>query len=395
MQLQEWQNRIQSALGTLEDDAHRTRVLELIRQSHQQALDIVQSGSTQANSIPWEFVHGLALLDKSAGQDLLPTDSSQFPTRLMDDGTLLGCRKWELLDPKWAEALVQWLEHIWHRHDFITSPASIALPAQVNIAIAGDWGTGDYIAQRVATAMNQLGADVTIHLGDVYYAGVGSDEDNDFSSWPAGHLGQFTLNSNHEMYNGAFGYFTELSKRFPLQKGCSYFSLYNDHWLIIGLDSAYDAKTDNLYMDGALNDSQCQWLSQLAASHAGKRLLLLSHHQGFSMDGSQQTGLYTQVVKALGRVPDYWYWGHLHNVICYAEQQGLKARCIGHGAIPYGRASLLDNKPTVLWQETESASDDGYPLRILNGYLQLQLDGEHIAERLYDERGRLRWSATD
>ncbi len=109
------------------------------------------------------------------------------------------------------------------------------------------------------------------------------------------------------MYSGAVGYFRELAQRFPLQNGTSYFSLQNDHWLIVGLDTAYYADEMNLYMDGALGDQQTAWLKQLAQG-CSKRILLLSHHQGYSIDGTSKTALYDQVLNALGREPDYWYW---------------------------------------------------------------------------------------
>ncbi|XLM19336.1 metallophosphoesterase, partial [Chromobacterium piscinae] len=90
----------------------------------------------------------------------------------------------------------------------------------------------------------------------------------------------FTLNSNHEMYSGAFGYFQELGLRFPLQQGTSYFSLRNHNWLILGLDTAYWSDKYKLYMDGALGDAQTAWLKTVTAGWQGK-IMLLSHHQGY------------------------------------------------------------------------------------------------------------------
>lgn len=192
------------------------------------------------------------------------------------------------------------------------------------------------------------------------------------------------------MYNGAFGYFKELGLRFPLQQGTSYFSLYNHNWLILGLDTAYWSEKFNLYMDGALGDAQTAWLKTVTAGWQGK-IMLLSHHQGYAMDGSATTPLYQEVVAALGREPDYWYWGHLHNVICYRQQGKLLARCVGHGAIPYGPAKVLDGKPQVAWAETRSADDSQYPERVLNGFVRLELNGEALTEIFYDENGYQRW----
>jgi hypothetical protein len=97
---------------------------------------------------------------------------------------------------------------------------------------------------------------------------------------------------------------------------------------------------------------------------------------------------------ALGREPDYWYWGHLHNGICYAAQGGLHARCAGHGAIPYGNASELHGHSRVLWSETQNARDEAYPDRVLNGYVKVRLVGEGIIEEFIGEDGSVRWSSS-
>ncbi|MGC0042468.1 metallophosphoesterase family protein [Ralstonia pseudosolanacearum] len=388
----DWKTRIEADIENARKNLERKRqILVRLKQVHQQVREVIDSGSTSATGIPWELAHGLSILGDVADDKPLPTTEAELPTRVMDDGTLLGCRKWELLDPKWGEALVEWIEHLTDRAPWGNAPVSVAIPNQVSLAIAGDWGTGDYIAAKVASAISGQPVDYTIHLGDVYYAGVRADEEKDLSAWPAGTQGQFTLNSNHEMYSGAVGYFSTLPRHFPLQKGTSYFSLQNDNWLIIGLDTAYCADAMNLYMDGALGEQQTAWLKQLTQG-CSKKIMLLSHHQGYSLDGTSKTALYSQVVAALGREPDYWYWGHLHNAICYQPQGKLRGRCVGHGAIPYGKASMLNNRAqTVAWTETQSAADDQYPERILNGYVRLSLDEATLRETFIDENGRKRW----
>ena len=391
-----WKNRIEASLQLATLDIRRKeQVLARLQQVHQQVQQILASGSTASTNIPWEIANGLSILGHVADANKLPTDPKELPTRLMDDGTLLGCKKWELLDPGWSEALVQWVAHLDKRNSWASTPVNLTtLPDTATIAIAGDWGTGEYIADKVTAAMNATQSDYTVHLGDVYYAGVGTDEGNDFSHWPTGTLGQFTLNSNHEMYNGAFGYFGELaSAKFKDQNGTSYFSLRNSHWLILGLDSAYYSDELKLYMDGALDTGQVAWLQSQVSGWAGK-IIVLSHHQGLSLDGGSYTGLYHQVVSALGREPDYWYWGHLHNVACYKVQPNsiMHGRCVGHGAIPYGPAKDLVNSPTVAWSETLNANDlPDYPLRVVNGFVQLQLTGPDITETFIDENGGVRW----
>ncbi|POA99561.1 metallophosphoesterase [Chromobacterium sinusclupearum] len=387
----DWKSRIESDLAATEQNLQqKQQMLARLQQAHDQVWEVINSGSTSSAGIPWEFAHGLSILEGVLDGKPLPTTEAELPTRVMDDGTLLGCRKWELLDPLWGESLVAWFEHLANRAPWASQPAALTLPDQVSFNIAGDWGSGDYIAGKVAAAMAKQPADYTIHLGDVYYAGSSPDESRDFANWPAGGRGQFTLNSNHEMYSGAFGYFQELGLRFPLQQGTSYFSLCNANWLILGLDTAYWSDKYKLYMDGALGDAQAAWLKNMAAGWQGK-ILLLSHHQGYSIDGSATTPLYDEVTAALGRAPDYWYWGHLHNVICYQPRNGMLGRCVGHGAIPYGPASILDGKPQVAWAETRSADDSQYPQRVLNGFIRLELNGMALTETLYDENGQRRW----
>ncbi|NWB87879.1 metallophosphoesterase family protein [Pseudomonas gingeri] len=367
----------------------------LLQRGHDQAQYVLDHGDlpTDEPAVPWELSHGLSILHMGNAK-ALPTSESQLQTRVLKDGTLLGCRKWELLDLLWSEALIKWIENLRRHAPFATTPMVMMIDNDVTLAIAGDWGTGPFEshapAVNVANQMQLAQADFTIHLGDVYYAGTGSEEDVDMAGWPMGKHGAFTLNSNHEMYSGAHGYFAELNSRFPMQQGTSYFALYNDDWLIVGLDSAYASAPLGLYMDGTLNQQQIDWMKSLPK---GKKLLVLSHHQGFDISGANKTTLYQPVCDALGRVPDYWYWGHLHNGIVYAEQGGLRARCAGHGAIPYGVTSELDGNERVLFSEVQNAMDDEYPERVLNGYVKVRLSGENIIEEFIGEDGSVRWAS--
>jgi len=370
-------------------------IQDLLQRGHDQAQYVIKNGDLPSDrpAVPWELSHGLSILHLGSASPL-PKTEQELPTQVLKDGTLLGCRKWELLDLLWSEALIKWIENLRHHAPFATTPALVKMEREVVLAIAGDWGTGPFDshapAVSVANQMQLAQADFSIHLGDVYYAGTGSQENVDMRGWPHGKFGSFTLNSNHEMYSGAHGYFAELKARFPVQNGTSYFALYNDDWLIVGLDSAYASDAMNLYMDGALNEAQIQWMQGLPKR---KKLMVLSHHQGFDIGGQHHTALYQPVCDALGRVPDYWYWGHLHNGIVYAEQGGLKARCAGHGAIPYGVTSELDGNERVLFSESKNAMDDEYPERVLNGYARVRLSGEEIIEEFIGEDGSVRWSS--
>jgi len=375
-------------------------ILSLLERGHAQAQYVLEHGDLPPDqpAVPWELAHGLSILHLGSAK-ALPQSVGELQTRVLKDGSLLGCRKWELLDLLWSEALIKWIENLHHHATFGITPVLLRMDSEVQLAIAGDWGTGAFDshppAVAVAKQMQLAQADFTIHLGDVYYAGTNAQENADMAGWPQGRHGSFTLNSNHEMYSGAHGYFKELARRFPIQQGTSYFALYNDHWLVIGLDSAYASDALNLYMDGALNQDQINWMKGLMRELPGKKIMVLSHHQALDITGTQKTALYQTVCSSLGREPDYWYWGHLHNGICYRAQGGLHGRCVGHGAIPYGDASEVDGQPQVLWSERQLAGDEDYPQRVLNGYIKVRLDGEDISEEFIGEDGSVRWSSTD
>ena len=66
--------------------------------------------------------------------------------------------------------------------------------------------------------------------------------------------------------------------------------------------------------------------------------------------------------------------------------------CCGHGAVPHGAAPELDGNDAYEWRESASADDPQIPLRILNGFVLLELQGEALTESFIDENNRLRWS---
>jgi cholesterol oxidase len=391
------EDRVAAAISGLEErvgiDKHAA-LMALIEKAHDDAERAIAAGpDARHGHVQWEFAHGLSLSGMLNGRKALPRTPEEQPTVVNGDGTLLGCRPWELLDPRWGECLINWLKHLELRVPFGTTPQTIIIPNDVELDFVGDWGTGDTEehdgAMRVAAAVRARNPDYTVHLGDVYPAGTARDEINAMAAWPQGKLGSFSLNSNHEMYDGGFGYFAELERNFPLQRGTSYFAMQNDHWLIVGLDSAYYSEKADLYMEGNLDQVQLDWLAALPKH---RKVIVLTHHQGYDISGAEKTPLYGQVRAALGRDPDYWFWGHLHNAIVYEPKGGFHGRCIGHGAIPYGYARDLDQNPLVSWVESELAGDFDYPERVINGFAAVRLNGDKITEQLIGGNGTVRWT---
>lgn len=350
-------------------------------------------------------------------------------------GDIYGFGKYEQLDPGWAwtlkndlmNHLPKWMGNGYGRADFVTGnwaqPVTLQAGSdkKVRIAIIGDWGSGKFTLDGLANpngpacaVMDTLGKlatkpDYIIHLGDTYYAGTGSNRS------PKGEETQclidilnlypelakpgkcFTLNSNHEMYGGAYGYYgTALSHPlFSSQQGCSYFALEFGDWIIAGIDSAY-FDPSNLYMNGGLGDKaknpQYPFLKQIKDS--GKKVILMSHHAGLSTDGgTPNANLWPDVTSVV--TPDYWYWGHTHLGAVYnskAYSGSMKTRCIGHSAIPFAIPPGMEKcRQNVDWYSNTPLQEEQMLKALLyssrratNGFAMLTLSKDGITEEVYD-----------
>lgn len=404
-------SRIKAAWQKL-DSGKRSRIAPAVLAANQQAVSVVQS--KRAPSGP-AAAHHLMLAHSALTGDSDGVVAGLDAGVVIDvgpDGTIWGTGKYEQLDPGWAEAFAVFLESlIPGKHDFIASPQVVPIPDNVGIALAGDWGTGDWRTTAnpapstdVRNHMALLAPDLTIHLGDVYYAGTQDEEQHLMVSlWPPAPEGSFALNSNHEMYSGAKPYFQAIANApFAKQSGCSYFALENSNWVIVGLDSAYFSDDLNLYMDGSLGPetgTQVQFLQQMVAKN--KKVIVLTHHNALSEDGSSTTALWDQVMSGfpVNKGPAYWYWGHVHAGVVYQNQdpqgRNVACRCCGHGALPWGLATELENAANVAWFEKRPANDPDIPERVLNGFAVLRLNGASISETFYDENGGVAWPCPD
>ncbi|HUB33419.1 MAG TPA: metallophosphoesterase [Bryobacteraceae bacterium] len=216
------------------------------------------------------------------------------------------------------------------------------IPSKARIAILGDWGTGQTDARALLETIARKNPDIVIHLGDIYYAGTEFEMQNYFwdiwtSIFDLSKVRTFTLAGNHDMYSGGAPYYELLGR---LNQPASYFCLRNLNWQFVALDTglhdddALDAKPTYL------EDTEVAWLQDKISSAAGRRTVLLSHHQLFTANediGGQSVNvrLQQQVGSMLPHV-DVWFWGHEHNQVIYRPWQGVLARCLGHGAYPVG-----------------------------------------------------------
>lgn len=326
------------------------------------------------------------------------------------DGTIYGDGKYEQLDPGWFFSLLYFVYYQIRPdriHRFNTQPTAKPIrlqgskPGQVSIAILGDWGTGEYTgdggpAVAVMDAISSLDTDYVVHLGDVYYAGtqgivrrIGEEDDNLMDLWPKERFQggkkkgtSFTLNSNHEMYDGANGYFkVALSQRrtpFNKQKKASFFAMEFKPWTIVGFDSAYFSSPKNLFMDGSLggkNGVQAKWCRQNFGDKKGKNVVVLTHHNGLATDGGKrEDALWNDVIHAVNGVPDYWYWGHVHLGIVYGDDlpaaAGAKMRCTGNAAIPNAEPWGLERTQHIDYYPKTKV---GKGLRVRNGFAMITL----------------------
>lgn len=340
------------------------------------------------------------------------------------DGTLIGDGTWETFDYGWAIAgmdylLVKYGELT--QPPFGTSPVTISANENTTIALVGDWGTGSWTdgstsgpAMQVIQQMQQVNADYNIHLGDVYYVGTeGSwidpswEKERFVNDWPFGGNNSFALNSNHEQYDASNGYFKTALKAFSGQNATSYFAIVGPDlpnsstpsWAVIGLDSAY-YDTSSMFMAGAIDATQQQFLAQFQDVPF---VVLLTHHNPLSTDGSSTSlsPLLGQVSasNALGRAPEMWYWGHIHNGIVYSSKSAIAptlGRCAGHGAIPFGNGAALGQMDTIAWYANVPMEnpDPQQANRVRNGFATLAFSSGQVVETFYDQYGETPWTNT-
>lgn len=248
-----------------------------------------------------------------------------------------------------------WMSEWYEDHHEIVRPSSDdpeIIPNNVRMALISDWGTGLYgapsIQQTIAAKCGNF--DVIMHLGDVYYAGALKETQQRFLDlWPAcPNAINRALNGNHEMYSGGWAYFDTTLKNFNQKP--SYFAWQNDHWLLIGLDTAC--------LDFDIDKEQLRWLTQLIAKAGGRRVILFSHHQLYSQLDHQGPKLASSLGRLLVQKSiHFWYWGHEHRCVLYDPHPdfNLVARCTGNGGMPQRRGKEKDapvdsQKGDAIWR---------------------------------------------
>ncbi|WP_438853998.1 metallophosphoesterase family protein [Agromyces sp. M3QZ16-3] len=365
-----------------------------------------------------EFLQRMGLKKSAITPEMLaewePLLSNNTPLR---DGALLSNHTWSLTDPAWTLVAPSYVARLLDpsiTHPFGTDPAWIRIDDadELTLGLTGDWGGGAYFDGEgvvsppiaIMDKMMELGVDYTVHLGDVYPLGSMQIYPLFLRDWKPGRRGSFNLNSNHDMYAWAKGYFEAGLKHptFAAQQGTSYFAVEFGDWIIVGLDSAYAAELPLMY-DGKIQDEhQRAFLRRVReqSDRTGQKVFVMTHHHALLPEGNEKSSLWDDVVSdhALGRAPDVWYYGHYHAAAVYSEHSAAgpntKARVMGHGAIPFAPpAELAENagpgKPIECYAHTPY--DDDVPEhrgRAMNGFAHVTLSRDGgIRERFYNQDG--------
>ena len=262
----------------------------------------------------------------------------------------------------------------------------LAADGSIQIAMAGDWGTGTDVAQQVANSMVSNDPALTIHLGDIYYVGLDSEVQENCLGvngqyqgvfWRPGTKGSFALNGNHEMYSGGNPYVKDFLPTLGIptsqdkQQLRSYFCLEAPQWRIVAIDTGYNS--DTIGGDCSLEPPLLDWLQNVVNPIQNpKPTVILSHHQWFSGFGDGDYPKHAQQIAPFFKNQQViWLWGHEHRLAIFYPYQSTAnhltcyARCIGHGGMPLELASAAypspDDPQLVEYWDNPSLHPERFP----------------------------------
>lgn len=289
---------------------------------------------------------------------------------------------------------------------------SPAAQKDVTIALLSDWGSDTDESDAVAHLVARYAPDYSIHLGDIYFVGTREEIDENFTapyaSWYYGRSGSLALAGNHEMYSNGSGYFEKLLPAMYVREGATkrtqragFFCLENDHWRIIGLDTAYTS-VERPFLevlsppDCHLRQEQVDWLRNTVkvGDPADKRgLVFLSHHPYISAFRDDYYKPGEQLFELLGESnrPVIWFWGHDHRLVGYHLGQNksqLRAygRCIGHSGMPVETKMPKHPNETdmMFFYDRRIRTRMGRYELGYNGFVMLHLEGEVLRAEYRD-----------
>jgi Calcineurin-like phosphoesterase len=391
---------------------------------------IASSGGRQTTKVPYlsrDPIQSLLQstieekLRQTGVRDQTPAGRDLFATIVHAVQSLLHPRRFGPTDLDWViDVGKSMLDRLAAgNHPFNPSPARHEIADTSRIVVVGDWGTGlpraravaGFMAEEVAGALADGRQVHVIHLGDVYYSGTPEEVDRHVLApglWPvtvdqARHgVTSWSLNGNHDMYGGGYGYYDRLladerfsAQRSPDDKPTSVFGLVAPSWQFVGLDTSWDTDVLAQGHKGVLEDPQADVAAQAAAEAraAGRKLILLSHHQLVSVYDTADIGtvLPSKLRPILnGDSVTAWLWGHEHRCMGFKPVSGVKfARCIGHGGVP-----VLMEHPAAApipspgeWEERAFVVQGGDRWQRF-GFAVLDMASDRIDVRYRDDLGR-------
>jgi hypothetical protein len=245
-------------------------------------------------------------------------------------------------------------------------PVAQAIGNRVRVALVGDWAAKTDGSRNVAARIAALRPDHVVHLGDVYPTGEQREIDEFFirrwapfllrvgnstaagpggvRRWAAGGQVRFwAIPGNHEQYARGLvpPYYQGQGVLGWCSQPASYFALQNDRWKLIALDTGWK--------DHDLTRRQVEWLRGELDGAGSRRVILLTHHQLFSLfddrparEGGGLRASWERVYDPTRHDVAGWFAGHEHNVVLYEPGTGkapFPVRSIGHG----GRDIALRN----------------------------------------------------
>ncbi len=327
-------------------------------------------------------------------------------------------------DPRWAEVMIEYEKSIALQQqpvpyippqgdDFSVMDV---LPDKAVIGFLADWGTGTSEAVallgRLVKSRKEGVPFLLIHLGDIYYSGTEREVDrfvSDCRSMLSPDVPIFTMAGNHDMYSGGGPYYRAIAalNAGPFAQQASYFVLRNAHWQIQAMDTGlndrdpWQVNVDTTFLEPA----EAAWHRRQLAGAAGRKVVLLSHHQPFSaftkiggafanerllsaFDGREPAG------DGVNHLPSValWLWGHEHNTIFYGPFRDIaRGRCIGSGAVPVAVSSNPYTPQTgaIPYDARDILDNDGAVYS--HSYAVMEIDGPVGSVRYYqlpDPNGR-------
>jgi predicted phosphodiesterase len=370
-------------IGTAEWESCRDQLIEEL----QEAEDWAEREQTIVDA-----VDAVPPVDSQRGPDFIPSHATLalFQSAMNEHLDATSGHGFEPRDPKWLSILYQRLRaQVRGKAPFPQHARAedfrFTLTDRSTVALVSDWGTGNADAAEVAAQIRRRDPDHVVHLGDVYYSGSPREmRDNFLGMWRTHgprRARYWTLNGNHDMYSGGYGFFEQVLPAF-LQPA-SYFNLGNRFWRFIALDSAY--------VNHNFTKPQMAWLeAQLSGS---VKTVLLTHHHLFSPFRKRGDKLEEWLDPYLtdGRLFG-WVWGHDHCLIEYADYRGIKCRCIGHGSLPHVPPDRLRQTHPAQIVRMDTRSSPHSSSRGMHGFALLTCDGPVLRIEYVDQQGGTAWT---